>query len=97
MTCNPNVPTIKNSQGEDNLNKIMGSQKSSFNKEGTCFNPLKEKKCYKNLFVKLTNHESRSITCNYCANIGHTSTDCRITKMKNLDAKKDNTSKFCGC
>jgi len=42
MTCNPNVPTIKKSQGEDNLNKIMGSQKSSFNKEGTCFNPLKE-------------------------------------------------------
>ena len=53
---------------------------ASFNNDGICFNPLNKKKCHKNIFVKLTNHESSSITCNYCVKIGHSSTYCPIKR-----------------
>jgi len=42
----------KFSKGEENLNKILGTQKMSFNKEGIGFNPFNKKKCYKNFFIK---------------------------------------------
>ena len=70
---------LKFSKVEENLNKILGSQKTSFNKEGIDFNPFNKKKCYKNFFVKSTNHKSsNSITCNYCCKLGHISTCCPI-------------------
>jgi len=34
-------------KGEENLNKILSSQKASFNKEGIGFNPFNKNKCYK--------------------------------------------------
>ena len=63
---------LKFSKSEGNLNKIPGSQKVSFNNGGINFNFFNEKKCYRNFFVKSTNHESSwSLTSNYCAKIRH--------------------------
>ena len=58
---------LKFLKGEENLYKILGTQKTSFNKEGVGFNLFNKKKYYKNLFVKSTYPKSKaSITCNYC-------------------------------
>ena len=60
------------SKGEDNLNKILGIQKASFNKEGIGFSPFNKNKCYKNFFAKSTYYKSKTfITCNYCCKIEH--------------------------
>ena len=71
---------LKFSGGGENLNKILGTQKMSLNKEGIVFNPFNNKTCYKNFFVKLTSHKSKTITCNYCCKIGHSSTNCPIKR-----------------
>ena len=71
----------KFSKGEENLNKILGTQKMSFNKEGIGFNPFNKKKCYKNFFIKQTNYKNEtSITWNYCCKIGSISTHCSIKR-----------------
>jgi len=71
---------FKFSKGEENLNKILGTQKISFDKEGIGYH-FNKKKYYKNFFVKSTNYESdTSITCNYCCKIGHISTHCLIKR-----------------
>jgi len=36
---------LKFSKGEENLNKIVGAQKASFNQERIDFNPFNKKKC----------------------------------------------------
>jgi len=51
----------------------------SLNKEGIGFNPFNNKKCYKNFFVKSMCYENKTITCNYCCKIGHT-TNCPIKR-----------------
>ena len=69
------------SRGEENLNKILGTKKMSFKKEGIGFNPFNKKKCYKHFFVKSTNYKiETSITCNNCYEIGHISTHCPIKR-----------------
>ena len=55
MNCaNLEKIVLKFSKGEENLNKILGTQIASFNKEGIGFNPFNKKKCYKNFFIRST-------------------------------------------
>ena len=61
MKC-ANLETIvlKFSKGEENLNKILGTQKISFNKKINSFNSFNKKKYYKKFFVKSTNYKSET-------------------------------------
>ena len=43
---------LKFSKGQDNLDKLLGSQRMSFNKEGIGYNPFNKKKTYKNFIIK---------------------------------------------
>ena len=71
MKCvNLETIVLKFSKVEKNLNKIVDPQKMTFKKERIGFNPFNKNKCYKNLFVKLTNYKSESsITYNYYSKI----------------------------
>ena len=61
---------LKFSKGQDNLDKLLGSQKMSFNKEGIGYNPFNKKKTYKNLFVKEFPKNESHVICNYCLRKG---------------------------
>jgi len=56
---------LKFSKGQDNLDKLLGSQRMSFNKEGIGYNPFNKKKIYKNFFLKEA--PQNEIICNYCS------------------------------
>ena len=71
---------LKFSKGQDNLDKLLGSQKMSFNKEGIAYNPFNKKKIYKNLFVKEA--PKNEIICNYCLRKGNISYSCSLRKSK---------------
>jgi len=43
---------LKFSKGKDNLDKLLESQRMSFNKEGIGYNSFKKKKTYKNFLFK---------------------------------------------
>jgi len=45
---------LKFSKGQDNLDKLLHSQRISFNKEGIGYNLFNRKKTYKNFFVHET-------------------------------------------
>jgi len=80
------VPKSKNcfhilKRGE-NFNKILGTRKTSVNKEEIGFNSFNNKKCYKNFFVRSANYKSETfITYKYCCKIGHISTYCPIKRI----------------
>ena len=71
---------LKFSKGQDNLDKLLGSQKMSFNKEGIEYNSFNKKKAYRNFFVKEA--PKNEIICNYCLRIGHISYSCCLRKSK---------------
>jgi len=65
---------LKFSKREENLNKILGTQKVSFNKERISFNSFNRKAYYKSFFIESTNYKSETaITCICCCEIGHIS------------------------
>ena len=57
---------LKFSKGQKNLDKLLGSQRMSFNKEGIGYNPFNKKKNYKNFFVHETSKDKSHTVCNYC-------------------------------
>ena len=74
---------LKFTKGQDNLEKLLGSQRMSFNKEGIGYNPLNKKKAYKNFFIKETSKNESHTTCNYCLRNGHISHSCPLRKTNN--------------
>jgi len=65
--CGANHKTIlKFTQGKENLNRLLSTQRASFNKESIGYDHFNKKKNYKNFFVKPTLHEM-----NYCSKDDH--------------------------
>ena len=56
------------------MDKLLGSQRMTFNKEGIGYNSFNKKKIYKNFFVK------EEIICHYCSRNGHISYLCPLRK-----------------
>jgi len=71
---------LKFTKGQDSLDKLLGSQRMSFNKEGIGYNPFNKKKTYKNFFVHETSKNKSHTTCNYCPKNGHVSYSCPFKK-----------------
>ena len=71
---------LKFTKGQDNLDKLLGSQRMSFNKEGIGYNPLNKKKAYKNFFIKETPKNKSHISYNYCLRNKHISYSCPLRK-----------------
>ena len=71
---------LKFSKGQENLDKLLGAQRISFNKEGIGYNPLNKKKTYKNLFVQEASKITPNTICNYCLRKGHISHLCPLKK-----------------
>ena len=62
------------------MDKLLGSQRMSFNKEGIGHNPFNKKKNYKNFFVHETSKDKSHTVCNYCLRKGHISYSCPLKK-----------------
>jgi len=71
---------LKFSKGKDNLDKLLGSQRMSFNKEGIRYNPSNKKKTYKNFFVQEASKNKSHIICNYCLRKGYISHSFPVRK-----------------
>jgi len=67
-------------KGQENLDKLLCTQRASFNKEGIGYNHSNKKKTYKNFFVKTTSHKEETRTCNYYSKIGHTAQSCPLKR-----------------
>lgn len=74
---------LKFTKGQDNLDKLLDSQRMFFNKEGIGYNPLNKKKAYKNFFIKETSKNESHITYNYCLRNGHISYSCPLRNTNN--------------
>jgi len=64
---------LKFCKGQNNLDKLLGSQRMSFNKEGIGYNPFNKKKAYKKYFVQEASTNECHIICNYYLRKGHMS------------------------
>jgi len=75
---------LKFSKGQDNLDKLLGSQRISFNKEDIGYNPFNKKKTYKNFFIQEASKNESHIICNFCLRKGHIFHSCplRNSNMK---------------
>ena len=62
------------------MDKLLYTQRVSFNKEGIGYNHFNEKNTYKNFFVKSTPYKKDVRTCNYCSKIGHIADSCPLRK-----------------
>jgi len=62
------------------LDKLLGSQRISFNKQGIGYNPFNKKKTYKNFFVQEASRNTPHTICNYCLRKGHISHLCPLRK-----------------
>ena len=71
---------LKFSKGQENLDKLLGSQRMSFNKEGIGYNLFNQKKNYKNFFVHETSKDKSHTVCNYSLRNGHISCSCPLKK-----------------
>ena len=71
---------LKLSKGQDNLDKLLGSQRMSFNREGIGYNPFNKKKTYRNFFAQETFKNKSHTICNYCLRKGHISYLCHLRK-----------------
>jgi len=60
------------------LDKLIGSQRMSFHKEGIGYNPFNKKKTYKNFFVQEASKNASHIICNYCLRKGLISYSCPL-------------------
>jgi len=72
---------LKFSKGQENLDKLLGTQRISFNKEGIGYNPFNKKKTYKNFFVQEASKNTPHTICNYCLRKGHISYSCPLRKL----------------
>jgi len=70
---------LKFSKGQENLDKLLGSQRMSFDKEGIGYNIFNKKKVYKNFFVQST-AQNISHICNYYIKNGQMSYSCSFRK-----------------
>ena len=59
---------------------ILASQKCIFDKKGLGYKPFKNKKYFKNYFVKEAFSFSHSTICNFCGSRGHISDMCPLRK-----------------
>ena len=86
---------LKFSKGQDNLDKLLGTQRISFNKEDIGYNPLIKKKTYEDFFVQSTSQNKSHLTCNYCLKNGHISYSCYLRKSctSSMGTKRCETSK----
>ena len=57
---------------------ILASQKYIFDKKGLGFKYTKDKKYFKNHFVKESTNAKSSATCNFCGRSGHISSTCPL-------------------
>jgi len=71
---------LKVSKGKDSLDKLLGSQRMSVNKEGIGYNLSNKKKNYKNFFVQEASKNKSHIIYNYCLRKGHISHSCPLRK-----------------
>jgi len=71
---------LKFSKGQDKLDKLLESQRMSFNKEGIGYNPFNAKKTYKNFFVQEASKYASHIISSYCLRKGHISHSCPLRK-----------------
>jgi len=71
---------LKFTQGQENFDRLLSTQRASFNKEGIEDDYFNKKKNYKNFFVMPTLHEMNVKTCNYCSKDGHTAYSCPLKK-----------------
>ena len=71
---------LKFSKGQENLDKLLGSQRMSYNKKGIGYNPFNKKKNYKNSFIYETSKDKSHTECNYCLRKGHISHSCHLKK-----------------
>ena len=62
------------------MDKLLGPQRMSFNKEGIGYNTFNKKKTYKNLFVHEASKNKPHTICNYCLRKGHISYSCPLRK-----------------
>ena len=70
--------TVKFKPGQENLDKLLCTKKTSFNKEGIGYNYSSKKKSYKNFFVKPTFHKKDVRICNYFSKLGHMIYSCPL-------------------
>ena len=75
--------------GQKSFEMILTSQKCVFEKQRLWFKSSKNKKYFKNYFVKESTSASPSTTCNFCGRGGHISSTCplRNGSQKNSNAK----------
>ena len=66
-----------------NLNLILGQQRCMFDKAGLGYNPQKQQKMYKKIFISFQNSSSPNLTCTYCNKKGHIASICYIRKNGN--------------
>ena len=71
---------LKFTQGQENLDKLLCTQRASFNEEGIGYNYSNKKKTYKNFVVKSTPHRKDARACNYCSKIDHIACSCPFKK-----------------
>ena len=64
---------LKFLKGRENLDKLLGSHRMSFNKEDIGYNPFNKKKTYKNFLSQETSKNKSHTSCNYCLRNGHMS------------------------
>ena len=77
--CNAKHKTIlKFTQGQENLDRLLSTQRASFNKEGIEDDYFNKKKNYKNFFGKPTVYEMNNKTWNYCSKEGHIAYSCPL-------------------
>jgi len=74
---------LKFTKGQDNFDKLLGSQRMSFNKEGIGCNPLNEKKTCQNFIIQETSKNKSHTTCNYCFKSHHISYSGPLIKTNN--------------
>ena len=63
---------------------ILASQKCIFDKKGLGYKPSKNKKYFKNYFVKEAAKFSPSTICNLCGREGHISDNCLLRKSSHV-------------
>jgi len=81
VKCDNNQKIIlKFTQGQENLHKVLCTQKASFNKEGIGYNHLNRNKCYKNFFVNPNFYKKKNETRNYCSKVDRTTYSCTFRK-----------------
>ena len=72
---------LKFTQAQENLDRLLSTQRASFNKEGIEYDHFNEKNNYRNFFVKPTLHEMNVKTCDYCSKDDHITYSCPLRKL----------------